>query len=176
MIITNEKQYKITKSWIKKFEDSLFELKQLPQEKGREWVRQGQKEALELQIDELKAQLSEYEQVKSGKAKLPAPSVVADVLRSVAEDLIKWRIAKGLTQKSLGEKLGVAEQQIQKYEQTNYASANLETLVRVITVFEEEESAKPDLRLSKRWSRASTKAAPSTATRKANVNSKRRAR
>ncbi|MBX9721950.1 MAG: helix-turn-helix domain-containing protein, partial [Candidatus Obscuribacterales bacterium] len=118
MNITNEKQYKISKSWIKKFEDSLFELKQLPAEKGREWLRQSQEEALELQIDELKSQVSEYERVKSGKAKLPKPSAVAGVLRSVAQDLIKWRIAQGLTQKRLGQKLGVAEQQIQKYEQT----------------------------------------------------------
>jgi len=105
-MIANERQYRITKSWIKKFEDSLFELEQHPEEPGREWVRRGQKESVELQIEDLKVQVAEYERIKSGKTKLKDPSYVAEMFREAPSLLIKWRIAKGLTQKALGQRLG----------------------------------------------------------------------
>ena len=39
-----------------------------------------------------------------------------------------FRIAKGRTQRRLAEELGVAEQQVQRYESTGYASASLARL------------------------------------------------
>ena len=53
-MIKNEKQYRITKAWIRKFEDSLFELKQLPESKTQPWLRAGQKESIELQLEDLR--------------------------------------------------------------------------------------------------------------------------
>ncbi len=126
-MIKNEKQYRITKAWISKFEDSLFELKQLPENKKQPWLRRGQKESIELQIEDLQKQVQEYEALKLGKAKLPS----LDTINNVPELLIKWRIAKNWTQKDLSEKLGLAEQQVQKYESTDYATATLETLFKV---------------------------------------------
>jgi HTH-type transcriptional regulator / antitoxin HipB len=42
--------------------------------------------------------------------------------------LIKARIASGLTQKDLAEKIGVQEQQIQRYEANHYGSASFDRL------------------------------------------------
>ena len=46
--------------------------------------------------------------------------------------LIKARIAAGLSQKDLAERLGLKEQQVQKYEATDYTSASLERVRAVI--------------------------------------------
>ena len=48
------------------------------------------------------------------------------------------RIARGLTQKDLARKLGVKEQQIQRYEETDYASASLSRLNEVIKALDIE--------------------------------------
>jgi transcriptional regulator with XRE-family HTH domain len=45
--------------------------------------------------------------------------------------LIEGRIARRFTQKQLGQKLGVPEQQIQRYEQTRYSGASIERLGEV---------------------------------------------
>ena len=57
--------------------------------------------------------------------------VVAD-LPSI---LIKARIAQGLSQKDLAERIGLKEQQIQRYEATDYASANLSRIKEVVIAF-----------------------------------------
>ena len=46
-------------------------------------------------------------------------------LTGLATLLVKARIARGWTQRRLAEALGVAEQQIQRYESTDYRSASL---------------------------------------------------
>ena len=58
-----------------------------------------------------------------------------DQLKTVAELptlLIKARIAQGLSQKELAERLGLKEQQIQRYEATDYASARLARIKEVV--------------------------------------------
>ena len=47
--------------------------------------------------------------------------------------LIKARIAQGLSQKDLAERLGLQEQQIQRYEATDYASASLTRIREVVS-------------------------------------------
>lgn len=45
--------------------------------------------------------------------------------------LIKARIARQLTHKALAERMDLAEQQIQRYEATQYAGASIERLQQV---------------------------------------------
>jgi ribosome-binding protein aMBF1 (putative translation factor) len=52
----------------------------------------------------------------------------ATSLPELATALVKARISKGWTQRQLAEQLGVAEQQVQRYESTGYASASLARL------------------------------------------------
>ncbi len=129
-MITNERQYRITKSWIRKFEDAIFELKQLPESKEQPWLHKAQRESAEILVDDLYSQLKDYDALKSGKVKL-AP---LDMINDVSDLLVKWRIARNWTQKQLAERLGLAEQQIQKYEEKDYSCATLETIKKVATV------------------------------------------
>jgi HTH-type transcriptional regulator/antitoxin HigA len=46
--------------------------------------------------------------------------------------LIQARIARGLTQKELTQKMGLKEQQIQRYEASSYAKASLARINQII--------------------------------------------
>ena len=75
--------------------------------------------------------MREYESLKAGEFRLDSLKVVAD-LPSI---LIKARIAQGLSQKDLAERIGLKEQQIQRYEATDYATANLARIKEVVNAF-----------------------------------------
>ena len=76
-------------------------------------------DAVSSQLSDLEAELREYEAVREGRFEMEALSVVVDL----PELLIKARIAQGLTQRDLADRLGLKEQQIQRYEATDYATA-----------------------------------------------------
>ena len=84
-------------------------------------LKKAEEEGVRSQLADLRAELNEYEELKEGKYALPA----LDSFSDFPLVLIKARISKGLTQKELAERLGLKEQQIQKYESTEYASASL---------------------------------------------------
>ena len=54
-----------------------------------------------------------------------------DSIEALPLALIKARIAAKLSQKELAERLGLKEQQIQRYEATEYASANMARVIEV---------------------------------------------
>ena len=89
--------------------------------------------------------MREYESRKAGKFPIDELSVVAEL----ATVLIKARIAQGLSQKDLADRIGLKEQQIQRYEATDYASASLARIKEVISALGAETS-KPDLTIGSR--------------------------
>jgi ribosome-binding protein aMBF1 (putative translation factor) len=132
-MIKNERQYLITKTQAKKFKDAIaaFDAKSPD---AHPLLVKAQREALESQLKELDAQLSEYEKLRSGKLK----KLKKSSFQNLPMALIRARIVKGLTQKDLARKLGVKEQQIQRYEETDYASASLSRVNEVIKALEIE--------------------------------------
>ena len=52
-------------------------------------------------------------------------------LNDLPQALIRARIASGLSQRELAMRLGLKEQQIQRYEATKYASASLSRVIEV---------------------------------------------
>jgi transcriptional regulator with XRE-family HTH domain/Zn-dependent peptidase ImmA (M78 family) len=79
---------------------------------------------MESQLADLQAELAEYDRLKS--ADLSVISI--NSFDELADGLIKARIASGLSQKALAERLGLKEQQIQRYEAERYASASYQRL------------------------------------------------
>jgi DNA-binding XRE family transcriptional regulator len=86
-----------------------------------------QKEAMKSQLSGLEDQVREYERLRSGTYKV----LKASSLEKLPVELIRARIALGLTQKQLAKRLGLIEQQIQRYEETEYASASFSRLAEV---------------------------------------------
>ena len=124
-MITNEVQYRATKAHLAKFEEAIANLE-------KESISDHKRLALELgalrsQAADLQAEIDEYELLRSGTQ----TTFEAASLAALAGALVKARIAKGWTQRQLADALGVAEQQIQRYETTEYTSASLARLCDV---------------------------------------------
>ena len=90
-------------------------------------IVQAQADAIRSQLEDLEREMREYETLRAGGYGLEELSVV-DELATV---LIKARIGQGLSQKELAERIGVKEQQIQRYEATDYATASLARIKEV---------------------------------------------
>ena len=87
-------------------------------------IHQAMRDALASEAHELRAQLERYEQLRDGAI----TGRELDSLRDLPTALIEARIAAKLTQRALADRLGVAEQQVQRWEATNYAGVGLERL------------------------------------------------
>jgi HTH-type transcriptional regulator / antitoxin HipB len=122
-MIQNERQYRITQTKLREFEQQLADLDpQDPNLHPRQVV--GWTNSYKLTIRQLKQELTEYEQLKSGNIL----TFVLGSLNDLPMTLIKARIAAGMTQKELADKIGVREQQIQRYEASLYSSASFDRL------------------------------------------------
>ncbi len=124
-MIQNQHQYKVTNSKLKELEQSLAHLTDNPEELSDRLLK-AQQAGLQVWIDRLKADVVEYERLQQGESILKINS-----LTELPIALIKARIAKGMTQKELAEKIGIQELQIQRYEANHYDSASFERLREV---------------------------------------------
>jgi HTH-type transcriptional regulator / antitoxin HipB len=121
IMIQNERQYKITQTKLREFERDLADLDPHdPNLHPRQVI--GWTNSYNLTIRQLKQELAEYEQLKSGNIL----TFVLGSLNDLPTTLIKARIAAGMTQKDLANKIGVQEQQIQRYEASLYSSASFD--------------------------------------------------
>jgi transcriptional regulator with XRE-family HTH domain len=124
-MITNERQYKITRSEADRFRKAISELtKAPPRADVHPRLQQAEREAMESQLADLQAELAEYDRLKS--ADLAVISI--NSFDELPDGLIQARIASGLSQKALADRLGLKEQQIQRYEAERYASASYQRL------------------------------------------------
>ena len=130
-MIKNERQYRITRAQADRFSQTLHSLRQRPGGTGgmHSVIAKAQEDALRSQLVDLEDELREYESLKAGKFQLGELAIVADL----PVVLIKARIAQGLSQRDLAKRLGLKEQQIQRYEATDYASASLTRIRQVVT-------------------------------------------
>jgi transcriptional regulator with XRE-family HTH domain len=121
-MIKNEREYRITLAQANKFEQALSQLGVSEATAGlHPLIQKAQRDALQSQLDELREQITEYEALKSGQQAV----ISLNSLEELPRALIQARIAAGLTQRQLAERMRLKEQQIQRYEATEYASADL---------------------------------------------------
>jgi ribosome-binding protein aMBF1 (putative translation factor) len=83
---------------------------------------------MESEAEELRRQIQRYEDLRDGRV----GSRELDGLRAVPVALIEGRIAAGLTQKELAERLGLKQQQIQYWEANSYSGVGLDRLQEII--------------------------------------------
>lgn len=120
-MIKNERQYRITKAQAAEFSNAVKRLENEPAANLHPKLRQAQLAAVQSQYADLESALREYESLQERR-----PAVIeAFSLDELPLALIRARIALGLSQKELADKMGLKEQQLQRYEATEYASASL---------------------------------------------------
>lgn len=124
-MITNERQYGISKTELQRFEGAVG--KYTPGEEVDPRMREVMDDALRGQAETLRDEIKHYEDLRDGRiSKRELGS-----LRDLPTALIEARIAAGLTQKALGERLEVAEQQVQRWEANLYSGVGVDRLQEV---------------------------------------------
>lgn len=128
-MITNERQYRITKARLSDFHKAVkaYELDEATKRIGSSVLAKAELEALKSEAEILSEQIQEYDDLKSGAVTI----LRAENLDELPSILIRARIARGLSQRQLADKLNLKEQQIQRYESDQYASASLRRLTEV---------------------------------------------
>jgi HTH-type transcriptional regulator / antitoxin HipB len=129
-MIQNEHQYKVTQTKLRELEKSLIDV-DINSDNLSERLLQAEKKGVQILIDRLGAEIVEYDNLKQQRTPIQICS-----LDELAIGLIKARISTGMTQKELAAKIGVQEQQIQRYEENQYASASLARLTEVARALE----------------------------------------
>lgn len=128
-MIRNERQYWATRSEVERFERLLSESEKSDADDDvHPLIAKARRDASNSRLLDLKADLQEYESLKAGKFDMSGLMIVT----ALPEMLIKARIARGMTQRDLAERIGLKEQQIQRYEATDYASASLSRIMDVV--------------------------------------------
>jgi len=129
-MIKNERQYRITMAQAQKFQRALrmLDMKKNGDKAIHPKLKKAQKDAMRSQLADLEKEIEDYEFLQSGKRKILDLDSFDDLPRA----LIEARIATHLTQKELADRLGVKEQQIQRYEATDYASASFTRMKEVV--------------------------------------------
>ena len=118
-MIKNEREYRIARARVESFEESLTEIKRSSD--GANRITSLQHDALKGQISELKTEIDEYESLWNSKKPIPE----LESFDQIPTALVKARLSQGLSQKELADRLGLAEQQIQRYESSDYETASL---------------------------------------------------
>lgn len=145
-MITNERQFRISKAQLAKVKKTIgaFNLDAVARRVGSRVLARAELDALRSEEAELREQLHEYEVLKSGTIVV----LRARNLEELPSILIRGRIARGYSQRQLAERLGISEQQIQRYESEEYASASLRRVAEVADALGLDFSEEAELRRS----------------------------
>jgi DNA-binding XRE family transcriptional regulator len=127
-MIQNERQYRITKSWIARFEESriAYAAHELSPDVDP-GMHKLMDDAIASEIETLQGQIDHYEQLRDGH--ITGREITS--LKELHTALIEARIAARLTQRQLAERIGVAEQQVQRWEANGYTGVNLDRLQNI---------------------------------------------
>jgi ribosome-binding protein aMBF1 (putative translation factor) len=137
-MIKNEREYKITKASLSKFEQALSVLSKHQDKTPKDLAKlKLQEAATKSMISDLREQIQEYEELRAGRFDLGA----LDMVEAIPSSLICARIALGWTQRELAKRLGTTEQQIQKYEATDYESASFRKISEIVSVLKSATQA-----------------------------------
>jgi DNA-binding transcriptional regulator YiaG len=127
-MITNERQYRITNAELKRFEEALAaQAAEGPSPDVHPRIHQAMLDAMASERDELHAQLARYDDLRSGRV----AQRTLNSWRELPIALIEARIAGRLTQRELADRLGVPEQQVQRWEANSYSGVAIERLQEV---------------------------------------------
>jgi DNA-binding Xre family transcriptional regulator len=125
-MIKNEKQYKITKRKLQEFTEAILK-KQSSQ--GPLSV-QDKLIIVSLQVmrEQFENEIAAYEYLKTNTSSLLNERSIDEL----PELLIEYKVQAGLTQKEFSKKIGMKEQQLQRYEAENFNSISFKNLLKIL--------------------------------------------
>jgi HTH-type transcriptional regulator/antitoxin HigA len=124
-MIKNDRQYRITKAQVRAFTEAASNVRTAPVPAGMDRrLIDIQRRALKSQLEEMTSEVEEYEALKAGHV----TEFEARSLNDLPKILVKARIARGMTQRDLAERLHVKEQQVQRWESNDFHGVSIESL------------------------------------------------
>lgn len=124
-MIYSDKQYSVSSAQLTKLRDALAAAEERTTDQA--WLNKAEIDALKSQIADIEAELAEYDLLKSGETSFSKTYALEELPRV----LVQARIASGMSQTDLAEKLGMKPQQVQRYEATDYMGASLGRLIEI---------------------------------------------
>ena len=128
----NERQLRITKSQLENFKEHLSLIESEKEKGAVSPLLETEENAIRTQIVELEEQIHEYETIWGSGVLIPTLETVEDIPKA----LIKARLSLGISQKDFAELVGLKEQQIQRYESTDYETASLSRIQELVDVLD----------------------------------------
>jgi DNA-binding XRE family transcriptional regulator len=127
-VIANERQYRIAKAELRRFGEALEPQEDYAPSEGLD-PRMGDvmADALAGQAETLREEIQRYEDLRDGRVSQREIEGFLGLLQA----LVEARIAAGLTQKALAERLGLQEQQVQRWEANLYSGVGAERLQEI---------------------------------------------
>jgi DNA-binding transcriptional regulator YiaG len=125
-VIANEREYRITKAACRRLEETIGSY--LPSKGVDPRMGEVMDDALRSEVELLKGQIRRYEDLREGRINHRE----LKGLNELPIALIEARIAAGLTQKALADRLGIKQQQVQRWESKLYSGVGVERLQEVI--------------------------------------------
>jgi HTH-type transcriptional regulator/antitoxin HipB len=125
-MIKNEKQYKITKKKLEEFTEAILKKQNSPDPLS------GQDKlilvSLQVMQEQFKKEIAVYEHLKTNMSSLLNERSIDEL----PELLIEYKVKSGLTQKEFSKKIGMKEQQLQRYEAENFNSISFKNLLKIL--------------------------------------------
>jgi hypothetical protein len=126
-MIQNERQYKVATTKRQELASALADLNAQPAGAGglRQQLHQ---QGLVSQLESLDQELDQYRALTTGQVVFEH----LDVIERLPKLLIELRLAARLNHRTLGELLGVHEEQIRRYEASGYGGASLDRVLSIV--------------------------------------------
>jgi DNA-binding Xre family transcriptional regulator len=125
-MIKNEKQYKITRKKLLGFQEEIARIQggqeSLPAKKQLILI------SLIMMQEQLENEIAAYDLLKTQ----PSAVLVERSIDELPNLLIEFKINSGLTQKEFSKKIGMKEQQLQRYEADNFKSISFKNLLKIL--------------------------------------------
>jgi transcriptional regulator with XRE-family HTH domain len=126
-MIKNDRQFRIVKARSDRLGRLAAELRAKADAKPEDKRLRFELRAVSGELTRMQEELSEYTSLKAGQTEVGEARTIGDIPRL----LIRARIAAGLSQADLARRLGLKEQQIQRYESSDYEGASLGRLIEI---------------------------------------------
>ena len=125
-MIKNEKQYKITKKKLEEFTEAI--LKKQNSHDPLSATDQLILISLQDMQEQFVNEIAVYERLKTNTSfRLDERSI-----DELPELLIEYKVQSGFTQKEFSQKIGMKEQQLQRYEAENFNSISFKNLLKIL--------------------------------------------
>lgn len=138
-MIKNDRQYRISKDWVDKFQQTIASLEKKQQQfdvhhcQQQDWFKLLQ-ESYESHVAVLRSEIADYETLKAHsdrKFSFPTTNLTVD---NLAQFLIQARIAAKISQAELASLAQIPVKKITEYEGNNYETASFLEVIEVAEV------------------------------------------